>query len=295
MASKKEDIKVKPWSTYTDKERVDFVKGEYDDFNVGEPYTIGTGNDKQVAGYVRGEVGRRADGKPHGFQAGEQAYIVSQEDMSIPKDQVKHVAVVYQGSDTSISSPLDTVLDWIANDVPAGTMAITNGIRKSNKVETIPTMTTQQLASINTINRVEKEYPNAEIYVYGHSLASMDGQFAVAGMNDPSRLKRACLYEGPNVYDNLNAKQKKQADKLTQEHKIQNFVDPKDVVAFGYSSGKDAIGDVYHIKNKGYHNLVGQHMWGYEFDEQGHLKTEELSDGLDLAHKSVIIASHIEL
>ena len=280
---------MKQWDKYTDEDNVDFAKGEYGTFDVGDPYKIGEGKNRRTAGYVREEVGHRADGKQHGFQAGEQAYIVSQEDMSVPKDQVKHVAVVYQGSDTHIiSSPLDTASDWIANDIPAGTMAIINGIRKSNNVETIPAMTTQQFASINTINRVAEEYPNAEIYVYGHSLASMDGQFAVAGMNDPSRLKRACLYEGPNVYDNLNAKQKKQADKLTKENKIQNFVDPKDIVAFGYSSGKTAVGNVYHIKNEGYHGVGGQHMWGgYEFDEQGHIKTEALSDGLDLAFSEI--------
>lgn len=280
---------MKAWNNYTDKDNVDFAKGEYGTFDVGDPYKIGKGKDKRTVGYVRGEVGyRRTDGEPHGFNEGEQAFIVSQEDTSVPKDQVKHVAVVYRGSDTSIKSPLDTFSDWAINDIPAGTMAITNGARKSNKVGTIPAITPQQIASINTINQVEKEYPNADIYIYGQSLGSMDGQFAVAGMNHPERLKRACLYEGPNMYNNLNPRQKKQADKLTKEGKIQNFVDEKDIIGFGYSSGSNAIGNVCHIKSEGYHGLFGQHMWGgYKFDEQGHIKTEELSDGLKLAFSEI--------
>lgn len=284
MTSKKKKH-IKQWNRYTDKDNVDFAKGEYNQFDVGDKYTIGKGDNRRTAGYVREKVGYRPDGKPHGFHAGEQAYIVSQEDMSVPKDQVKHVAVVYQGSDTNFrSSPLDTVSDWLANDVPAGTMTIANGIRKSNKAGTMPAITPQQIASINTINKVEKEYPNADIYIYGHSLASMDGQFAVAGMNHPERLKRACFYEGPNMYNNLDPRQKKQADKLTKEGKVQNFVDEKDIVGFGYFSGNNAIGNVCHIKSKGYHGLVGQHMWGgYEFDKQRHIKTEALNDGLKLA------------
>ncbi len=102
---------VKSWNDYTDKDNVDFAKGEYGTFDAGDPYVIGDKGNKRVAGYVRDEVGFRKDGKPHGFQAGEQAYIVSQEDLSVPKDQVKHVAVVYQGSDGSLLSPLDTASD----------------------------------------------------------------------------------------------------------------------------------------------------------------------------------------
>lgn len=276
-------VSIKPWDSYTDEDNVDFAKSEYKSLKAGDPYTIGYGNRQQVAGYVRDEVGFRKDGKPHGFESGEQAYIVSQEDLSVPKDQVKHVAVVYQGSDFSFLSPLDTKVDWLDNDLKLGTMSIINGLRNEDKKKTTPTKTSQATASIDTINQVEKKYPNAEIYVYGQSLASMDGQFAVAGMNNPSRLKRACLYEGPNMYNNLTLKEKIQADKLTRENKINNYVDVKDIVGLGYFSSSKAVGNLYSVKSEGYHGVVGQHMWGgYKFDKSGNLLSENYSEISDL-------------
>lgn len=36
---------VKSWNDYTDKDNVDFAKGEYDNFSVGQQYVIGSGKE----------------------------------------------------------------------------------------------------------------------------------------------------------------------------------------------------------------------------------------------------------
>ena len=41
--------KMKQWDNYTDKDNVDFAKGEYGNFDVGDPYKIGEGKDRRTA------------------------------------------------------------------------------------------------------------------------------------------------------------------------------------------------------------------------------------------------------
>ncbi|MGX5378052.1 hypothetical protein ACWCL1_07410 [Ligilactobacillus sp. LYQ135] len=44
---------MKQWDNYTDKDRIDFAKGEYGTFDIGNPYKIGEKNNKHTAGYVQ--------------------------------------------------------------------------------------------------------------------------------------------------------------------------------------------------------------------------------------------------
>ena len=101
------------------------------------------------------------------------------------------------------------------------------------------------------------EYPNAQIDVYGHSLASMDGQYAVANMDNPDQLHGAWLYEGPNIYPNLTPSQKEIADE--SKDKIHNYVDRKDVVPLGYTfNAAYTVGNVTLINSEGYQgNICG--------------------------------------
>lgn len=52
-------------------------------------------------------------------------------------------------------------------------------------------------------------YPNAQVYVYGHSLGSMNAQYAIADLDkkDINRISGGFFYQGPNIYSNLTPKQ----------------------------------------------------------------------------------------
>lgn len=250
---------MKKWNNYTDKDRVDFAKGEYQNFNVGDKYQIG--KNKKTAGYVRERYGFNKDGSPNASEDGEQAYVVTQEKPNVPKNQVKHVAVIYQGSDTDfLDHPADSISDWADNDLPQAAATEINGainFATTNSGYSVPYPTPQLIASANTLNQVSAEYPNAQIDVYGHSLASMDGQYAVANMDNPDQLHGAWLYEGPNIYPNLTPSQKEIADE--SKDKIHNYVDRKDVVPLGYTfNAAYTVGNVTLINSEGYQgNICG--------------------------------------
>lgn len=280
---------MKKWNNYTDKDRVDFTKGEYQNFNVGDKYRIG--KNKGTAGYVRERYGFNNDGSPNASEAGEQAYVVTQEKLDVPKDKVKHVAVVYQGSDTDfIGNPFDSISDWVPNDTSQAIATEINGainFATMGSGISIPDPSPQLVASACTLNNVLAEYPNAQVDVYGHSLASMDGQYAVANMDNPDQLHGAWLYEGPNIYPNLTPSQKEIADE--SKDKIHNYVDRKDFIPLGYTfNAAYTVGNVTLINSEGYQGIGGQHMWGgYYFDANGKLMPNGITEGLKNEFKDI--------
>lgn len=282
---------MKKWSNYTDKDRKEFAEGEYGNFKVGRPYKTGNGKNRQTAGYVRERYGFNKDGSPNASEDGEQAYVVTQEKPSVPKNQVKHVAVIYQGSDTDfLNHPADSISDWADNDLPQAAATEINGainFATTNSGYSVPYPTPQLIASANTLNQVSAEYPNAQIDVYGHSLASMDGQYAVANMDNPDQLHGAWLYEGPNIYPNLTPSQKEIADE--SKDKIHNYVDRKDIVPLGYTfNAAYTVGNVILINSEGYQGIGGQHMWGgYYFDANGKLMPDGITNGLESEFKDI--------
>lgn len=64
--------------------------------------------------------------------------------------------------------------DWLSNDIPTA-IQITNGGGS--------TVTPQLKTSAETLKQTMKLYPNAQIYVYGHSLGSMNAQYAIADLD----------------------------------------------------------------------------------------------------------------
>ena len=42
-----------------------------------------------------------------------------------------------------------------------------------------------------------EKYPNAKINLYGHSLGSMDVQYAIANVKDYDRINSVNIYQGP--------------------------------------------------------------------------------------------------
>lgn len=112
------------------------------------------------------------------------------------------------------------------------------------------------------------------MFVYGHSLGSMNAQYAVSDLSDKDSLRIAggFFYEGPNIYGVLSPKQQVTADALTKLNKLFNYVDSKDIIAIGYGSGKMSVGNVIRVNSQKV-GLIDQHMWGgYEFNKDGSIK-----------------------
>lgn len=106
-------------------------------------------------------------------------------------------------------------------------------------------------------------------FLYGHSLGSINAQFALANCHYPEQIGAAYLYEGPNLYWLLDAKQRQTTTLLRCQ--IFNYIDPLDVVALGYTDMEHTIG-LLRVIDSMMTSPINQHMWGgYQFDKQQNL------------------------
>ena len=133
------------------------------------------------------------------------------------------------------------------------------------------------------LKEVIQKYPNAKIDLYGHSLGSMDIQYALACLTEEeaSHIGTVHLYNGPNVYSILTPEQKVRIDSL--KYKIYNHIDHKDLVSLGYqdSGSKESSGIVKHLKTKDLKNTGLQHMMhGYIYDKNGNLILERGTESI---------------
>lgn len=111
-----------------------------------------------------------------------------------------------------------------------------------------------------------------------HQRAVRPGQLSLSGTGGG-----AWLYEGPNLYWLLNARQRKRT--LNLRCRIFNYIDPRDVVALGYLDAQHTIG-LLQIVQSILVSPIGQHMWGgYQFDQTGRLL---LADDAELQYRSLL-------
>ncbi|EOI02654.1 hypothetical protein UAY_00901 [Enterococcus moraviensis ATCC BAA-383] len=244
-------------NNYSDEQRVDIAKEEYAEYKEGQPAMIDEG--ATTIGYVSKVVNNK--------ETGEQAYIIT--DVELPNNptpeqaaSVNNVTVIYRGSSEPFKED-DWMKDWLDNDIPIGKQILTNDF-------TGPTL--QLKSSAKTLDAQMELYENARFDIYGHSLGSMNGQYALAASKYPERIGGAYLYQGPNIYGLLTKEQKLQADKLRDQ--IFNYVDFKDVIPIGYDL--KGIGIVIPVKSKEDVGMIDRHMWGgYQYDSNGNLSVPE--------------------
>lgn len=235
--------------TYTDYERFQIAKKEYDkELAVDKPVEIGDKDNAKPIGTVRQVIEN---------ETGIKVFVVESPDHS-------EVSVLYEGS----KAPFDEgwEVDWFENDIPM-----------AHSILTGEKGTTSQLkASADILNDVLVRYPNAKVTVYGHSLGSMNAQYALANVRDISRISGAYIYQGPNTYPVLTEEQRQRVDAM--KYRIHNYVDDKDMVPIGYPKNRmDSVGVVgimHHVDSKQQIDFIySQHLWGgYVFNEDGSLK-----------------------
>ena len=190
-------------------------------------------------------------------ETGLKALVVESPDQS-------EVFVLYEGSKAPGKDGWE--VDWFENDIPM-----------AHSILTGEKGTTSQLkASADILNDVLVRYPNAKVTVYGHSLGSMNAQYALANVRDISRISGAYIYQGPNTYPVLTEEQRQRVDAM--KYRIHNYVDDKDMIPIGYPKNRmDSVGVVgimHHVDSKQQIDFIySQHLWGgYVFNEDGSLK-----------------------
>ncbi|ECB9816590.1 rhodanese-like domain-containing protein [Listeria monocytogenes] len=260
---------------YTDQERVELARKEYAKINQEEVVKIPTANGtEKTIGIVSQKINNKS--------TGEQSYIIT--DKYTPptasiseRNKVKELTILYKGSTAPANGNLnvpkhpdykDVRKDWLSNDIPTA-IQITHGGGS--------TVTPQLKTSAETLKQTMKLYPNAQIYVYGHSLGSMNAQYAIADLDkkDIKRISGGFFYQGPNIYSNLTPKQQDTVKAINALDRLFNFVDRKDYVPIGYGIGDPTIGHLIEVESKKA-GMVEQHMWGgYQFDEDGNVLTDK--------------------
>ena len=230
---------------YTDKENVEIAQQEYENHKVGYSLeTSGSGkyvgtlsdannnrtnNGEQIFTYTKTSTGREA--VPPTASAEERA-------------QVKEITIMYQGSASPsnfFTNAEEFGRDWVFNDAPEFLNII-----KGNLTGQSSKAPGQLEASAAYLKEMMEKYPNAKINLYGHSLGSMDVQYAIANVKDYDRINSVNIYQGPNIYSTLTPEQKANVSALYS--KTNNYIDSNDMIGLGYNKGQGTVGKVYQFK-----------------------------------------------
>ena len=252
---------------YSDETNMNIAKEEYKNREPG--YILNTEDNEYL--------GTLSDVNDDRTNNGEQIYtytrtegsdeIVSPDAPLSEREKVEEITILYRGSTAPGigADNEDARKDWLNNDVPMAEKIMLGEKGATGQLE----------ASSDYLKEIMEKYPNAKINIYGHSLGSMDAQYALANVTDYSRIKSANIYNGPNIYSTLTEEQKINVSALYD--KINNYVDSRDLVGLGYKKGEGTVGKTYNFSGESNGiNKIDQHMWGgYRFDDNGNLIDEK--------------------
>ena len=220
--------------------------------------------------------------------AGEQVYAVVKNPDEKAED-VQEVTVLFRGStgpDHILNEAPDVWNDWAEND-----SVIAKRIIMQSDLSDRDQSTEQLKASARALKDIMEKYPNAKINIYGHSLGSMDAQYAMAALEAAQieRIQQAYIYNGPDVYRILSPEQRKIVDQI--KGRIYNYADPKDKISMvGRDPAKGSVGSVgmvYYVDSE-QEGFVNQHMtYGYRLDKDGKIKI--LSNTSTVAYNNFLI------
>ena len=205
--------------------------------------------------------------------AGEQVYAVVKNPKENAED-VEEVTVLFRGStgpDHFFEETADFWNDWAENDA-----VIAKRITMQSNLSDRDQSTEQLKASARALKDIMEKYPNAKINIYGHSLGSMDAQYAMAALEAAQieRIQQAYIFNGPDVYRILSPEQRKIVNQI--KGRIFNYADPKDNISMvGRDIAKGSIGSVgmvYYVDSES-EDPINQHMtYGYRLDKDGKIK-----------------------
>jgi pimeloyl-ACP methyl ester carboxylesterase len=238
----------------TDRQRVQLAQREYWDWQSGQEVRM---PDQTVIGQVE-RVANTADG----FRA------------TVIKHSSQEKIILLRGSSgIRHGDPTTWTNEWLRVNLPIGDAIL----------HQLPDIPAEMWTAANWLNQLMANNPTITFYIYGHSLGSINGQFALANCRYPDQVAGAWLYEGPNLYWLLNPRQRKNA--LNLRCRIFNYIDPRDVVALGYLDAQHTIG-LLRVVQSILLSPITQHMWGgYQFDRTGQLL---LADTAELHYRALL-------
>ena len=197
--------------SYTDEERFKIFKQQYENNVLNKPIMINEGS--EFVGYVSHIVD---DSKGSGLQE----YVITDNYVPINASYeerlgVKDVTILYRGSTSlgegknslvkilkgegtqeDVGVVKDTYNDWVINNLKIGVTSTVPAVLKEDGLtwsilQNRGTSTKQMRRTIQELQNIEKAYPNAKIWIYGHSQSNANLQKAVVNMSDPERLAGA--------------------------------------------------------------------------------------------------------
>ena len=264
---------------YVKEDNLQTAMAEYQD-NMGEGRTLYDQYERELGTVT--QVHNNTTG------AGEQVYAVVKNPDEKAED-VQEVTVLFRGStgpDHILNEAPDVWNDWAEND-----SVIAKRIIMQSDLSDRDQSTEQLKASARALKDIMEKYPNAKINIYGHSLGSMDAQYAMAALEAAQieRIQQAYIYNGPDVYRILSPEQRKIVDQI--KGRIYNYADPKDKISMvGRDPDKGSIGSVgmvYYVDSE-QEGFVNQHMtYGYRLDKDGKIKI--LSNTSTVAYNNFLI------
>lgn len=201
---------------------------------------------------------------PDGLQIGEVVRVIKTDNgfraIIVQSLNPRKMIVLFRGSSgVRKGDPTTWTNEWLRVNLPIGSAII-------NQVPEVP----QELwTASKELNQLLVDHPQKTFSLYGHSLGSINAQFALANCCSPEQINHAYLYEGPNLYWLLDKEQRKKTTLLRCQ--IFNYIDPLDVIALGYIDMEHTIG-LLRIVDSSMTSPINQHMWGgYRFDANQHL------------------------
>lgn len=231
----------------SEKQRVEVAKLEYRQLHTGEIIKVHNHYFGQLIDHIY-------------LSDGFQMYVIE----NIPS---KEYTLLFKGSSGVMNgTPATWSNEWLLTNFPIGWSLIV----ERGKIPSQLTTASRQL------NLILRKYPQANFYLYGHSLGSINIQFALSHGKYNDRIKRADIYEGPNLYWLLNNHERQHLKKI--KHKINNYIDIYDPVTIGYVDQKRLVGKLKYLDSQ-QTQPIAQHMWGgYQFSQLGHIKLLSIDD-----------------
>jgi hypothetical protein len=188
------------------------------------------------------------------------------------REKQKVVYVLSKGS-TAPELSIDSIVDWSTNLQITGQIML-----KKLGLSRMKYFTKQGLATAISVNQYLDIYPNAGFVFGGHSQGSMNLQFAMSVISDPSRVIAVFLSEGPNMWEMLTEDQQLQVSSM--KNVIFNIIDRKDIVPYGYDNPEQMVGQLLDLMTVST-DLVNQHMTkGYIYDSRNNLILKDFNSAV---------------
>lgn len=245
----------------SDLERVQLTKKAYEKLKTGQTVMV----NKKLIGTVVKTI-YAADGM--------QAFVLANQD---------EITILFKGSFGLLKGNPTTWHDeWLKTNLPLLVALLLNEHRIPSQLKT----------AARFLNRTVHQFQGAQFYIYGHSLGAINAQYALANCRHPEQIRAAYLYEGTNIWQLLNGKQRQCAGKMRQ--RIYNYVDIYDPVTLGLTASHHLVGQLRYVDSPELKQPIKQHMWGgYSFDQAGNLKLKKVDDAfLEASQKQRHLLTH---